>query len=127
MKKAIDNDERIIYKYSHSVSKGGNVYINKTVIGKHIDNKEGLRNVLVAISRKDDLVDVTIKIYDDVFFLFFHLPRSLALAMLIENIRKNIKDFADWDKEYVFAGVYDLQERYIREDLKRFGVDYDEG
>ena len=67
MKKVIDSDGRILYKFNHSVSKGGSVYINKT--GK-IENKEGLRNALDAISKKNGLIDPTIKIYDTIFFFF---------------------------------------------------------
>ena len=51
MKKVIDKDGRILYKFSHSVSKGGNLYAHKLLNGK-IENKEGLRNALNAISKK---------------------------------------------------------------------------
>jgi len=46
---------------------------------------------------------------------------------LIDAIQKNINSFAEWDKDYLFTGVYDLQEKYIRKDLKHFGFDYDKG
>lgn len=127
MKKEIDKDGRIIYKYSSSVSKGGNVYIHKTVHDEFIKNKEGLRNVLEAISKKHGLIDPTIKIYDKIFFLFFHIPKSLAPAELIDSILKNIAYFASWDEDYVFTGVYDLQEKFLRKDLEKFGYEYDEG
>lgn len=127
MKKEIDRDGRIIYKFSHSVSKGGNAYIHKTILGKVIENKQGLRNVLGAISKRYGLFDPTIKIYNDIFFFFFHIPKSLAPAELIERIGKNISSFAEWDKDYVFTGVYDLQDKFLRKDLEKWGYDYDEG
>jgi len=127
MKKEIDKDGRILYKFSHSVGRGGDVYIHKTIVGKTIENKLGLRNYLEAISRKYGLIDPTIKIYNHIFFLFFHTPKSLAPAVLIESIGKNLSLFSEWDNEYVWTGVYDLQEKYLREDLKKWGLDYDQG
>lgn len=127
MKKEIDKDGRILYKFSHSVSKGGNAYIHKTLSGKIIKNKQGLRNYLNAISKKYNLIDPTIKVYDDMLFFFFHIPKSLAPAQLIECIGKNISLFADWDKEYVFTGVYDLQDKFLRKDLEKWGYDYEKG
>jgi len=127
MKKEIDKDGRILYKFSHSTAKGGNVYIHKTLSGKSIENKQGLRNYLEAISKKHDLIDPTIKIYDTIFFLFFHTPKSLAPALLIESISQNISLFSKWDEEYVWAGVYDLQEKFLRKDLEKWGLDYDKG
>lgn len=127
MKKVIDKDGRILYKFSSSVSKGGNVYIHKTISGKIIENKQGLRNALSAISMKYWLIDPTIKIYDGIFFLFFHIPKSLAPAKLIESISKNIPTFAEWDEEYVFTGVYDLQDKFLRKDLEKWGYDYEKG
>src|SRR3989338_1369341 len=105
MKKEIDKDGRILYKFSSSTAKGGNAYIHKTLSGKIIENKNGLRNALDAISKKHNLIDPTIKIYDTIFFFFFHIPKSLASGALIEAIDKNISPFAEWDKDYVFTGV----------------------
>lgn len=118
---------RRIYKYSHSVALGGNVYIHKTLPGKVIENKEGLRNALNATAKQFSLIDPTIKIYDNIFFFFFHIPKSLAPAELIESIQKNIPSFAGLDKEHVFTGVYNLQERFLRKDLEKWGFDYDKG
>ena len=111
MKKIYDKYGRTLYKFSSSVAQGGNVYIHKTAPDKTIENKQGLRNALEAVSKKFKLIDSTIKIYETIFFLFFHIPKSLAPAVLIESIQKNISSFAQWDNEYVFTGVYDLQER----------------
>ena len=127
MKKEIDKDGRILYKSSHSVAKGGNAYIHKTFPGKTINNKHGLRNALDAISKKYSLIDPTIKIYDDIFFFFFHVPKSLAPAALIESIGKNISSFAQWENEYVFTGIYDLQDKFLRKDLEKWGYDYEKG
>ncbi len=119
MKKEIDKDGRILYKFSRGTAKGGNAYIHKTISDKVIENKEGLRNALTAISKKYNFIDPTIKIYDNIFFLFFHIPKSLAPAELIESIEKIIPLFSKWDKEYVFTGVYDLQEKFLRKDLEK--------
>ncbi|MBI4981176.1 hypothetical protein HZC30_06500 [Candidatus Woesearchaeota archaeon] len=127
MKKEIDKYGRLVYKFSHSVGRGGDVYIHKTLVGKIIENKQGLRNYLGAISKKHDLIDPTIKIYDTIFFLFFHTPKSLAPAVLIESIGKNLSLFSEWDEKYVWTGVYDLQEKFLRKDLEKWRLDYDEG
>ncbi len=127
MKKEIDKNGRMVYKFAHSVGRGGDAYIHKTLSGKIIENKLGLRNYLGAISKKHSLIDPTIKIYDTIFFLFFHTPKSLAPATLIESISKNLSLFSEWDKEYVWTGVYDLQENSLRKDLEKWGYDYDKG
>ena len=127
MKKTFDKYGRTLYKFSHSVAQGGNVYIHKTAQSEIIENKLGLRNALEAVSKKFKLIDSTIKIYETIFFFFFHVPKALAPAALIESIQKNISSFAEWDNKYVFTGVYDLQEKYIRKDLDKFGFDYDKG
>ena len=127
MKKEIDKDGRMMYKFAHSVGRGGDAYIHKTTADSIIGNKLGLRNYLQAISKKHGLIDPTIKIYDTIFFLFFHTPKSLAPALLIESINKDLSLFSEWDKEYVWSGVYDLQEKFLRKDLEKWGIDYDKG
>jgi hypothetical protein len=68
-----------------------------------------------------------VKVYDTVFFLFC-LPRpSTAPVQLIECIQRNIGSFAQWDKEYVWNGIYDPQEKYLRKDLENAGLDFDNG
>jgi len=123
MRKSYDKNGRTLYKFSHSVSQGGNVYMHKGAIS----NKEGLRNALQAIAAKLKLINPTIKVYDDIFFFFFHVPKAVAPAAIIDSIQKNIEAFATWDKEYVFTGVYDLQEKYVRKDLQQWGCDFDKG
>ncbi|MFH1210254.1 MAG: hypothetical protein V1663_05720 [archaeon] len=127
MKKEIDNDGRILYKFSHSIAKGGNAYIHKTLPGRIIENKQELRNALNAISREYNLIDPTIKIYDNIFFFFFHIPKSLAPVVLIESIAEKILHFSEWDSDYIFIGVYDLQDNFLRKDLERWGYDYEKG
>ena len=126
MKIAYDKDGRKIYKFSHSVSEGGNLYAHKVREGR-IENKEGLRNALNALSLKFKLVDITIKVYDNIFLFFFLIPKSLAPATLIDSIHKNISSFGIWTEDYLFTGVYDLQEKFIRKDFENFGLDYDKG
>ena len=125
MEKEVDKDGRMLYKFSHSTSKGGNVYIHKTAVDKCIENKSELRTYLNAISKKHSLIDPTIKIYDNILFFFFHIPKSLVPTELIESISKNLSSFADWDKEYIFTGVYDLQETFLKKELEKYGYDYE--
>ena len=120
MNKVIDNDGRILYKFNHSVSKGGNAYIHKTLSGKSIENRQGLRNALNAISKKHKLIDPTIKIYDNIFFLFSHMPKSLASGTLIESVQTTISLFGKWDKDYMFIAVYDLQEKFLKKDMEKW-------
>jgi hypothetical protein len=127
MKKEIDKDGRILYKFSHSTAKGGYAYIHKTISSKSIENKLGLRNYLEAISKRYGLIDSNIKIYDTIFFFFFHMPKSLTPAILIESIKKDLLLFGEWDAEYMYTGVYDLQEKFLRKDLDKWGFDYDKG
>ena len=127
MKIELDKKGRRLYKFSHSAAKGGNVYIHKTFPGKVIRNKQGLRNALAAISKRYILIDTTIKIYDGIFFFFSHIPKSLAPAEIIGSIGKNIPSFAEWDKEYVFTGVYGLHDRFLRNELEKWGYDHEKG
>ena len=126
MKKTYDKYGRTLYKFSSSVAQGGNLYVHKV---RHIfiKNKDGLKNALNALSIKFKLIDPTAKVYDTIFFFFFHIPKALAPATLIDAIQRNINSLAEWDENYLFTGVYDLQEKYIRKDLKHFGFDYDKG
>ena len=126
MKKTYDKYGRTLYKFSHSVAQGGNLYAHKVSQGI-INNKDGLKNALSAVSIKFKLIDPTIKVYGAIFFFFFHVPKSLAPAALIDSIQKNMQHFGEWDKDYLFTGVYDLQEKYIRKDLEKWGFDYDKG
>ena len=126
MKKIYDKYGRTLYKFSHSVAQGGNLYAHKVRHG-FIKNKDGLKNALNALSIKFKLIDPTAKVYDTIFFFFFHIPKALAPATLIDAIQRNINSLAEWDENYLFTGVYDLQEKYIRKDLKHFGFDYDKG
>ena len=126
MKKVYDKYGRTLYKFSSSVAQGGNLYAHKVRQGV-IKNKDGLKNALNAISIKFKLIDPTAKVYDSIFFFFFHVPKSLAPAKLIEVIHRNMQPFGEWDEDYLFTGVYDLQEKYVRKDLEKWGFDFDRG
>jgi len=117
--------KRKLYKFNHSICQGGYLYAHKTLNEELIKNKKGLRNLLSATSNKFQLIDVTIKIYDSIFFLFFMEKPSVHPLKVIESIQKHIGSFNKWDKKYICTGVYDLQEEYIRKDLNKFGFDYD--
>ena len=90
MKKTYDKYGRTLYKFSSSVAQGGNLYAHKVRHGI-INNKDGLKNALNAISIKFKLIDPTAKVYDTIFFFFFHVPKSLAPASLIDSIQKNMQ------------------------------------
>ncbi len=109
---------RKTYKFSSSVAQGGWLYSHKTTDGGIIKNKGGLKNALKAVAIKFGLIDVTIKVYDFMFFFFFMMKPSVTPNDLIESVQKNIASFADWAEKYLYTGVYDLQEDYVRKDLK---------
>ena len=123
MKIVIDKNGRKMYKFSHSVHQGGYFYCHK---GKVV-NKDGLRNALKAIVAKLTLIDASVKIYDDIFFFFFMMKPLVKPLDIIETIQKNIAGFGEWDKEYLYNTVYDLQEKFLKKDLEKWGYDYEKG
>lgn len=127
MKTEIGRDGRKIYKFSSCVSQGGFVYAHKTKEGEKIANKEGLRNALRALAKRFELIDVTIKIYDATFFFFYMTTPSVKPNELLESLQKNISSFAKWDTEHLHTGAYDLQDSFIRKDLKNWGFEYEKG
>ena len=127
MKIEIDKYGRKLYKFSSSVAQGGYVYSHKTNNGVLIENTEGLRNALNAVAKKFELIDVTIKIYDRIFFLFFMTKPSIVPQKLIDTIQEDITAFSSWDENYLWTGVYDLQEKYVRKDMEKWGYDFDQG
>lgn len=122
-----DKDGRRLYKFSSSVAQGGYLYAHKMKDARIIKNSEGLRNLLQAIAKKHELIDVTIKVYSKIFFLFFQSKPSLRAIDIINNIQEHIGLFGTWDNDYLWTGVYDLQERYVREYLQKGGYNYDKG
>ena len=119
MKIDVDKNGRRIYKFSHGVSQGGYMFANK-ILSEKIENKEKLREILNEVTKKYELIDVTIKIYDKIFFFFFMMKPSLSQITIIDSIKKEIKTLGNFDEEYLFTNVYDLQEKYVREDLAKF-------
>ena len=126
MKIEIDKHGRKLYKFNHSVAQGGYLYAHKTKDGAVMD-KAGLKNLLETIVKKHELFDATIKVYDSFFFLFFMFKPSLKLQDLIGSIQESSVPFGTWDEDYIWTGVYDLQEKFVRKDLERFGYNYEEG
>ncbi|MBU2638755.1 MAG: hypothetical protein KJ955_07315 [Nanoarchaeota archaeon] len=126
MKIETDKSGRRIYKFSHSVAQGGWLYAHKASSAA-ISDKEGLRSALTAVSEEVGMFDVTIKIYDNIFFFFFMFKPSMAPQAIIDGIQGKIAGFAEWEEEYLFTGVYDLQEKHVREYLMLKGYDYDKG
>jgi hypothetical protein len=107
------------YKFSHSVCQGGFVYIHKS--DKNISNKIGLRNYLEAIIIKHGLFDVNIRIYDNVFFLFFAMKPSMSPNQIIETIQKQLSKFGEFDSEFIFNGCSDISEEFIVKELDNWG------
>ena len=124
----ITNDKygRRLYKFSHGVSQGGYMFANK-ILTEKIENKEKLREILNVIVEKYQLIDVTIKIYDKIFFIFYMMKPSISQGLIIDSIKAEINTLGNFDEEYIFTSVHDLQEKYVREDLKKFKFDYDKG
>lgn len=118
---------RKTYKFSSSIAQGGFLYVHKTANNRKIEDKKGLKKMLNDISEKFKLIDVTIKIYDSIFFFFFMVKPTIAPITIINSIQESIDPLDSWDDGYVFTGVYDLQEEYVRKDLKKWGFDYDKG
>ncbi len=125
----IENDKfgRRVYKFSSSIAQGGYLYAHKTREGDTIANNEGLRNLLRAIAKKYELIDVTIKVYNTIFFLFFQTKPMVKPVDLINSIQEHLEIFGSWDEKYVWTGVYDLQEKYVRKDLEKYGFEYEKG
>lgn len=124
MKIVVDKSGRKMYKFRHSVCQGGYLY-SRGVVSGEILNKSGLKLVLDSVVNKFDLIDVTIKIYKNIFFIFYMVKPSVVLKDLFDTIDSVISSFGNWNKDYVVTNVYDLQEKYVREDLLKLGFDYD--
>lgn len=118
---------RKLYKFSSSVSQGGFLYSHKTLDGQEITNKYGLKNALLAIAKQLELIDVTIKVYDNIFFMFYMTKPMVKPIELIEKIQATILQFGKWDEQYIYTGTYDLQKEYVRRDLEKMGFKYDKG
>ena len=97
---------RKTYRFSHKVVQGRYLYAHK-IDKESISNKEGLKNMLNAAAKRFGLIDVTIKIYERIFFFFF-MFREINPNELIETIQKNLSCFGEWDKDYIYSAVYDL-------------------
>lgn len=127
MKIGFDKNGRKVYKFSHSVDQGGFLYSHKAKEGEKIADRDGLRNALTELAKQYELVDVTIKVYDNVFFLYFLPKPSLAPQTLIDTIQKTIRPFSSWAEECLWTGVYDLQENYLKKELEKWGFDCEQG
>lgn len=127
MKIETDRNGRKVYKFSHSICQGGYVYSHKTKEGEKIADKEGLRNALGSVTKQFELIDATIKVHDNAFFFLFMLKPSVVPQNLINNILETIGPFSLWAEEYLWTGVYDLQESSLRKELEKWGFDYEQG
>jgi hypothetical protein len=125
MKIEIDKNGRTIYKFSHSVQQGGWLYVHNA--SSTITEKKELQTALENVRQTYTLFDTTTKIYDKIFFFFFAYNPSIAQDTIILAIRHAIEPLGTWSEKYVITGVYDLQEKYIRKDLEKWGFDYDQG
>ena len=126
MKREIDKNGRMLYKFSSSVCQGGYVYAHRTK-GNVIADKEGLRRALHEVSQHYELIDTTIKIYDTIFFLFYMTKPMVIPQKFIESVQEKIAPFSMWADQGFYNATYDLQERFVREELKKLGFDYDQG
>src|SRR3989338_2656840 len=101
---------RKTYKLSHSVFQGGYLYIHKTANGDQIADKWGLRHALVLTGEQLGLIDVTVKVYDTIFFIFFMMKKNVKPITVIERIQEEINKFGKWHDGEFFGTAYDLQE-----------------
>ena len=124
MKIEKDRNGRRLYKFGSCVMQGGFMYAHNTKDGLAIEGKEKLNDALLSIAKEFELVDVTVKVYDSIFFLFFMSKPSIAPQKIIDAIQNNIVDFSDWAEDYVCTGVDSLEEGHVREELKKWGFDY---
>jgi len=93
---------RKFYKRSHSASAGGCAFAQRVKRGK-IENKKELRIRLNEAGKKLNLIDATIKIYDNIFFLFFAMKPALAAAQAIDEIQKSTAGIADRISMHIFS------------------------
>ena len=110
---------------------GGIHFIQRVVSGNIIfvgDIAEKLKANLTEITSNLKAEDTTIKVCGNHFHVFFHKPTKYASGVFIDLFRftaKNtMKEFnigERLDDKYVFTGIYDLSEEWIRKDLKILG------
>ena len=103
------------------------MFIWKTKEECEIKNKTELRNHLNSVIQQFELIDVTIKIYNSIFFLFFTFKPRMVLQQIIDTIVEKIKDTEELTKDNICTATYDLQEPYVRKELSEYGFNYDEG
>jgi DNA-binding PadR family transcriptional regulator len=110
---------RKTYRYSHSIGQGGFMFVQKS--DKPID-KEPLWKALQPAIEKCKLIDVTLKVHENVFFLFFAAPRGHSPQQVADEIRSAIAWLAWWDEEYLMVTVDDVQEESVKKELARLGI-----
>lgn len=126
MKITIDKRGRKLYKFSHSACQGGFMFSNKVLSGS-IVHKDEFRYDLEKVRDELELIDVTIKIYNDTFFIFLMMKPSISIQIIIDKINEVSSKYGNFSKDYFWSNVYDLQEQYIKQDLEKLGFNYDEG
>lgn len=114
-----------IYRFGSTTFQGGYLYVHRTANGETIGDREALREALSVLAGKMGLIDVTIKIYGTIFFLFFVAKPSLRPIDIIRQIQACIPTFGTWDADYVYTGVDGVQEQHIRKELAKWGYEYD--
>ena len=114
--------KRKLYKFSHSISQGGIVYAHHGAF----ENKFGLRNALIALTKKIGLLDPTVKVYDTLFFIFFVTKPQHVPTKIIEEIHRVIEPFGKFSEQYLFNGIYDVQEEYLKKFLAKQGFEWED-
>ena len=109
---------RKTYRFSSCVCQGEWLYSHKIANDETISNKEELRIFLSEMTKKFELIDTTVKIYDQIFFFFFMMKPKTVPIELINAIQDGIVRFGNWDDKYVYTTIYDLKEYYLRKDLE---------
>ena len=118
---------RKTYKFGHSVCQGGYFFAWKTKKGAELQRGDELRRRVNLVVQQFALIDTTLKVYDSIFFLFFMFKPSIRRQDIIDALVESIGDLEEWDDKHLCTGAYDLQEKYIRNELQKWGFDYEQG
>ena len=108
-----------LHHLSHSVVRGGYLYIQKSYTP--ID-REALPGTLQIAVEQFKLLDLTLKAYEQLLLLFFMPSPQFSAQQIVDEIRRAITPFGTWASEYVFVTVDDLGEDGVRRELARLGL-----
>ena len=68
-----------------------------------------------------DLLDPTVKVYNNIIFVFFATKPTHVPKIIIKAIQKVITPFGEFSEEYLYNGMYDVQVAYLKIFLRKQG------